>query len=100
VWGREEEEEYLEVLAQHRMTNDRHYRVWASRPLESLEAPREFMTIPEGADAVELERHTSEHHQENARIYARLRERGLLPPEGANLLAHEINEHLRSGGET
>lgn len=100
VWDEEGGEEYLEILAQHRMTNDRHYRVWASGPFESLEAPRESMTIPHGADAAELERHTREYHEENARIYARLRERGLLPPEGANLPAHDINEHLRSGGGT
>jgi hypothetical protein len=36
VWGREGGEEYLEVLAQHRMTNDRHFRLFASGRHETL----------------------------------------------------------------
>ncbi len=37
--------------------------------------------------------------EHNRRVYAELRERGLLPPVGENLPAHDINEYLRSGGE-
>jgi hypothetical protein len=29
VWGEEDDEEYFEYLAQHRMVNDFHHRLWA-----------------------------------------------------------------------
>jgi hypothetical protein len=100
VWGREQGEEYLEVLAQHRMTNDEHFRVFASGRVEDLPAPAEAYIY--GPDATEAEKREAEREyvERNRRIYADLRERGLLPPVGHNLPAHDINEYLRSGAET
>jgi hypothetical protein len=83
VWGQEEGREFREVLAQHRMTNDRHYRVWASGEIDHLEAPSEFHVIPKDANTAELERSARKFHAANAAIYERLRTKGLLPPAGA-----------------
>jgi hypothetical protein len=99
VWGREHGDEYLEVLAQHRMTDDDHFRVFSSGRVEALQAPAGFYSY--GPNATEADRLEAErkHVERNQRIYGELRERGLLPPLGRNLPAHEINEYLRSGGD-
>jgi hypothetical protein len=99
VWDTESGEEYLEVLAQHRMTDDRHFRVFATGRVEELPAPSG--TYAYASDATEAEKLAAaeRNSERNRRIYAALRERGLLPAEGENLAAHEINEFLRSGSE-
>lgn len=98
LWGAENGEEYLEVLAQHRMTDDRHFRVFASGRVEDLPAPATFYSY--GPDATEGERARAEREyvEHNRQIHAQLRDLGLLPPAGGNLPALEINEYLRSGG--
>lgn len=98
-WGSEHGDDFLEVLAQHRMTDDDHFRVFASGRVEDLPAPSSSYSY--GPDATEAEKLEAERSnaERNQRIYADLRERGLLPPQGQNLPAHEINEYLRSGGE-
>jgi hypothetical protein len=99
VWGVEDGDEYLEVLAQHRMTDDRHFRVFASGRIEDLPAPGgSYYCAPPDATDAEKRAEEREYLERNRRIYADLRERGLLPPPGKNLPAHEINEYLRSGG--
>ena len=45
LWGSEDGEEYLEVLAQHRMTDDRHFRVFASGRVEDLPAPARVLQL-------------------------------------------------------
>jgi hypothetical protein len=99
AWGVERAEEYVEVLAQDRLTNDSRFRIFASGRLEELPAPGPSWS--HGPDATEAEIRTAEAAfvERNRRIYAELRERGLLPPAGANLPTHEINEYLRSGGD-
>jgi hypothetical protein len=100
AWGSEQGEEYLEVLAQHRLTNDEHFRVFASGRVEGLPAPAELYSW--GPDATESDKREAgrAYVERNQRIYADLREKGLLPPLGHNLPAHEINEHLRSDADT
>ena len=99
VWGSEHGEEYLEVLAQHRMTDDEHFRIFASGRVEDLPAPAGSYMY--GPNATEAEKQDAQQAsaERNQRIYGDLRERGLLPPSGRNLPAHEINEYLRSGGD-
>jgi hypothetical protein len=99
VWGSDQGEEYLEVLAQHRMTNDEHFRVFASGRVEDLPAPAESYMYGPNATEADKRKAEREYVERNERIYAELRERGLLPPLGHNLPAHEINEYLRSGGD-
>jgi hypothetical protein len=96
LWGSERGEEYLEVLAQHRMTDDTHFRVFASGRVEDLPAPATSYMYGPNATEVEKQEAQRKNIAENQRIYADLRERGLLPPHGQNLPAHEINEYLRS----
>jgi hypothetical protein len=99
VWGTDDGEEYLEVLAQHRMTNDRHFRVFASGRAEYLPAPAEFYSY--GPEATEAKKDAAkrEYFEHNRRVYSDLRERGLLPPLGRNLVSHELNEYLRAGSD-
>jgi hypothetical protein len=99
VWGEENGEEYLEYLAQHRMTDDRHHRIWASGRIEQLPTASSMMVIPRGASEAEIKALETNFSARHAAISAQLRERGLLPPVGENLAALEINEFLRSGGE-
>jgi hypothetical protein len=98
IWGTEKGENYLEVLAQHRMTDDEHFRVFASGRVEDLPAPATFYSY--GPDATDQEKAQAkrEYVEYNRRIHDQLRDVGLLPPLGENLPAHEINEYLRSGG--
>jgi hypothetical protein len=98
LWGTENGEEYLEVLSQHRMTDDRHFRVFASGRVEDLPAPATFYSY--GPDATDRDKAEAERKyvEYNQRIHAQLRDLGLLPPPGENLPSHEINEYLRSGG--
>jgi hypothetical protein len=98
VWGEKDGEEYLEVLAQHRMTNDTRVRMWASGREDSLPAPGGMIILQPGATDTEIEQLTAESADYNRALYQDLRERGLLPPEGRNLGAMEINELLISGG--
>jgi len=98
VWGDAEGEEYLELLSQHRMTSDQHVRLFASGRLEELPAQDSLMMTPAGADEAEVARLTREHFAHNQGISDQLRERGLLPPAGANLPLLEANDYLRSGG--
>lgn len=98
-WGYEDGEEFLEFLAQHRMTNDSHVRVFASGKSEPLEAPVEFQLIRPEASPEDQQRDRERYFRENERIYSELRDKGLLPPTGENLASHDINEYLRSGGD-
>jgi hypothetical protein len=100
LWGHKGDDEYLEVLAQHRMTNDRHFRVFASGRVEDLPTADGFCLHQPDATTAERSQAERESVERNRRVYADLRERGLLPPAGKNLGAHDINEYLRSGGST
>src|SRR5215208_6702739 len=88
VWGREQGEEYLEVLAQHRMTDDEHFRVFASGRVEDLPAPAGSYMYGPNATAAEKREAQQASAERNQRIYAELRQRRLLPPPGHNLPAH------------
>lgn len=96
-WGEESGEAFLQVLAQNRMTNDRHFKIYASGRVEDLPAPLGMYVTPAGASEEEIARIRDESIERDRQLYAELRERGLLPPEGQNLAAHEVNEYLRSG---
>ena len=97
VWGEQDGEEYLEFLSQHRMTDDERLRVFASGRIEDLDVPSTFTPLPEGASPEEIEKARTRSAERNRTIYAELRERGLLPPQGENLPALEVIESLASG---
>lgn len=99
VFGEEEGREYFEWVTEHRMADMEHVRVFADGDPLLLDTPRSGYVYPEGATDEYRARVEAEYFDWNRRIYADLRERGLLPVEGENLPAHDINEHLRSGGD-
>jgi hypothetical protein len=67
IWGREAGEEYLEFLAQHRMTNDRRQRVYESGRVENLEAAS--TVLPEGGSPEEESRPRGERRRASADHY-------------------------------
>lgn len=98
VWGRDETGRvYLDFLSEHRMSGMGAERYFADGTSEAIEVPREGyrVTGDPGKDAESEQRYI----EQNQRVYAELRERGLLPPAGANLPSQDINEFLRSGGK-
>ncbi len=97
-WGEERGEVYLDVLSQHRMTDDDAERLWASGRADPIETAGSMYMVPGRASEAERRRIGQEHAERTAQISADLRRRGLLPPAGENLPSLEINEYLRSGG--
>lgn len=97
LWGEDEGGLFLEYLAQHRMTDDRHVRIYADGREEWLEAASGLIGLPAGCSAEERRRIEAEAAAKRRRIYRELREKGLLPPHGQNLPALGINEALQSG---
>jgi hypothetical protein len=81
----------LEFYATHRMTNDRHSRIWADGHLEELDAIREFYgydaNVPGSEDAAK-----KEYLRHNRMVAEQLRVAGLYP-DG------DINAYLRAGGD-
>lgn len=96
IWGCEDGDEYLEFLAQHRMTNDRHLRIYESGRVEHLEVAMPFVVLPKDASPAEHAELMAANAAEHGRISDDLRRRGLLPPVGENLPALDLNEALRS----
>lgn len=99
VFGTEDGQEYFEWIAEHRMADMEHVRLLADGESVLLDVPRTGFTYPDGATDEYVGRREAEYVDWNRRVYAELSERGLLPPEGEHLAAHDINERLRSGGE-
>lgn len=97
VWGQEGGEEFLEYLAQHRMTSDVRERIWASGRVEDLPVPDEFFWEPKDASEAEIKLAEQAYFDRNRRLFEELHAKGLLPPEGENIPLTEINEYLRSG---
>ena len=98
VWyafGSDEGIEYLDYYASHRMTNDRHVRLYADGRTEGLEAISEFHVVPKDPN---------EAAQAQADFYARNREvRRMLDEKGFTLegVVHPsvaINHYLLTGG--
>jgi hypothetical protein len=92
VFGEAEGEEYVEVLTEHRHPGMDRFRIYASGRTESLDVPTSLMLYPQ--DERERKRIEREFFERNRRLYAELRQRGLLPPGGENLASQEISEHL------
>ena len=72
------EEDYLEYYAEHRMTNPRHARIYSDGRVEGLDAPREFIVIPAGADEAAEQQAREDYYAYNRRVYAELRAKGLV----------------------
>ncbi len=81
----------LEFYATHRMTDDRHARIWADGHLEELDAIHESYgydpKVPGSRETAE-----AEYLRHNRKVAEHLRSVGLYPED-------DINAFLRTGGE-
>lgn len=97
VWGSDDEHPcFLDILSEHRLAGMDAKRVFPDGATEPIEIPWAFRLV--GQTPEEHERLAQEFFEHNRRAYADLRERGLLPAEGANIGSQDINEFLNSGG--
>ena len=76
LFGADERGEYLDFYATHRMTNERHERIYADGHSESLPAPLPFMVFPANATPEDKERIQREYYEHNREIGALLRAKG------------------------
>lgn len=99
AWGvREDGRPFLDFLSEHRMAGLSAERYFADGTSDPVETPSEFRLVGDTPD--EDARLEQEYFERNRAAYANLRERGLLPPSGANLGSQNVNEFLRSGLDT
>lgn len=96
-WGADDEAQHIDILFEHRMAGMGAKRVFSNGSEEHIETPSTMRRVGETPE--EDERLELEYLEYNRRTYAALREAGLLPPLGENLMSQEINEYLTSGGE-
>lgn len=96
AWGEDERgRSYLDFLSEHRhpgMHAERFFTDGRTEPIRTPASMRPVSSDP--AEDAELERRFVE---ENRAAYADLRDRGLLPAAGENLVSQDINEYLTSG---
>lgn len=76
LFGHDERGDYLDFYATHRMTNERHKRIYATGEEVTLESPLEFMVFPAGSTEEEQEKIRERYFAENRRIYADLAKKG------------------------
>lgn len=94
AWGENEHGCFLDFLSEHRMAGMSAARFFGDGSSEPIETPAEFrISVIDPDEDAELER---AYVERNRASYGDLRERGLLPPVGANLGSQDINEYLRS----
>jgi hypothetical protein len=74
LFGSDEKGEYLDYYASHRMTNDRHVRIYADGQCEGLPAISEFHLVSQ--DPQENARLEAEYYAENRRVAAMLEAKG------------------------
>lgn len=96
AWGQDERgRPYLDFLSEHRHPGMHAERYLTDGTTEPIRTPGSMRaTSPDPAEDAELQRRFVE---ANRTAYADLRERGLLPPSGENLMSQEINEYLTGG---
>ena len=75
VWGDDDRGRYLDYVADHRMTNQRHVRLRETGETESLPAVHDGY-VSDGTEA-DRRRAEAEYVARNRRVYAALRRKGL-----------------------
>ena len=75
LFGREASREYLDFYASHRMTNDRHVRIWEDGQVKSLESYQE-MLIYKSEKPEDKERAEHEYREHNQRVSEILKKKG------------------------
>ena len=78
VFGSTEDEEFLDFYAGHRMTNDRHVRIFANGRAEGLEAMQDSYGYPANADEATRRKAEDEFFTFNRAVFARLKAKGFF----------------------
>ena len=76
LFGSAENLEYLDFYAAHRMTNDRHVRIFADGRIEGLEAMQDSYGYPADADEATQRKAEEEFYAYNRAVFARLKAKG------------------------
>ena len=92
LFGSDDKGEYLDYYASHRMTDDRHVRIYASG--ENLELPTIWMFCPASDDPNEDARLHAEYLAENQRVAEMLQAKG-FGIEGDEPGGVQMNRALR-----
>jgi hypothetical protein len=96
LYGEDERGEYLDYYASHRMTDDRHVRIYESGEVERLPTINTFRLVSQ--DPEEDARLEAEYLDKNRRVARMLEEKG-FGAEGDEPGGVLINRYLRLGGE-
>jgi hypothetical protein len=96
LYGEDEKGEYLDYYASHRMTDDRHVRIYESGEVERLPTINTFRLVSQ--DPEEDARLEAEYLDKNRRVARMLEEKG-FGAEGDEPGGVLINRYLRLGGE-
>ena len=92
LFGSDDKGEYLDYYASHRMTDDRHIRIYASG--ENLELPTMWLFCPRSDDPAEDARLQAEYFAENRRVDEILQAKG-FGIEGDEPGGVQMNRALR-----
>lgn len=95
LFGSDERGEYLDYYASHRMTDDRHVRIYASGESERLASIQSMRMVSRNPQ--EDARLKAEHLAENQRVANMLTEKGFLL-DGDDPGGIRVNRFLRLGG--
>lgn len=87
--------EHLDYYAMHRMTNDRHVRLYADGEEEGLPAIAESYAIPPGATEAEQEALQAKYFEENQAVEKLLEEKGFVMTDQAHTSA-AVNRYLQT----
>ena len=97
--GAEDGRERLDYYAMHRMTNDRHVRLYADGEEEDLPAMAEGYVIPQGATVAEREEVRDKYFAYNQAVEKLLEEKGFVMTDQTHGIAR-INRYLQTHPDT
>lgn len=104
IWTRfdssdEDQREYLDYYAIHRMTNDRHVRLYSNGDVKALPTMSQGYVIPNGASKEEQEELEAKYTAYNQSVEELLNEKGFLMTDQAHPSA-QINRWLQTQSVT
>lgn len=98
LFGAEDGREYLDYYAMHRMTDDRHVRLYANGESEDLPAISGMYVIPQGATKAEQAELKARHYAHNQEVQRILDEKGFVMTDQAHPSAI-VNRMLQTDPE-
>ena len=94
LFGQNLKGEYMDYYAAHRMTNDRHVRLYFDGTAERLPTPQELCVVPK--DPEKAAKNRAEFYAHNRRIAKLREEKGFIMPKNADPILR-INQILEQG---